>query len=150
MEEKQLLRDPMIEPTTKIIEDGLGATSSFYASFMKQLENHDVQVEWRYYNDGKSWLGKGLYHWVTSRGTQKETTAFWLSIWEGFFRVTIFIPEKYREDVQNLPLDAEIKTMIHNAKQMGKLKFFPLMFDLTSNDLFPGIFTLIDFRKLLK
>jgi len=150
MDKQQLLRDSNIEPTMEVIEEGLGATSGSYALFLEELKNYEIQVDWRYYNDGKAWLGKGLHHWVTSRGTKKENTVFWLSIWEGFFKVSVFIPEKHRDDVLDLPLTDEIKTMISNAKQMGKLKFFPLVFDITSNNLFPEIFTLINFRKSLK
>ena len=117
---------------------------------MEELKNHDIQAEWRYYNDGKAWLGKGLYKWTTSRGTQKEVTAFWLSIWDGFFKVTLYIPEKYRTEALNLPLGDEIKKMIKESKQIGKLKFFPLIFDLRSDELFEDILTLIDFRKTLK
>lgn len=36
-----------------------------------------LSPEWRYYNDGKSWLCKML---------SKKKNLFWLSIWEGCFR----------------------------------------------------------------
>ena len=91
-----------------------------------------------------------MYKWTGVRGGQKETTAFWLSIWEGFFKVTIYIPEKSRADALNLPLDREVMTMLENAKQMGKLKFFPLIFDLCSDELFDAVYALVDFRKMLK
>jgi len=82
MDEQQLLRDPGVEPTNETIAEGLGASYGAYVKFIEGLEKHDIQVDWRYYNDGKAWLGKGLYKWVTTRGTQKEATVFWLSIWE--------------------------------------------------------------------
>ena len=150
MNEQQLLRDPDIEPTNEVISEGLGLASSAYTKFLEQLQSHDVEVGWRYYNDGKVWLGKGLHKWETKRGTKKETTTFWLSIWDGLFKVTIYIPEKYRADAFNLSLGDEVKEMIENAKQIGKLKFFPLIFDLRSDEMFDEIFTLIDFRKALK
>ena len=150
MNELQLLRDPHIEPTNEIIAEGLGAAASAYASFTEQLKTHNIEVEWRYYNDGKAWLGKGLYKWLTTRGTKKETTAFWLSVWEGFFKVTFYIPEKHRADALSLLLNSEVKKMLEDAKQMGKLKFFPLVFNLHSDKLLDEIFTLTDFRKVLK
>ena len=150
MNEQQLLRDSNIEPTNEIIAEGLGSASSAYAKFIEQLQSHDVEVDWHYYNDGKAWLGKGLYKWLTKRGAQKEITAFWLSVWDGFFKVTIYIPEKYRTDALNLSLNNEVKKMIEDAKQMGKLKFFPLIFDLRSDKTFEEIFTLVDFKKTLK
>ena len=150
MKETQLLRDANIEPTSEVIAAGLGVANDAYVNFSKKLENHDIELNWRYYNDGKSWLGKGLYKWTTSRGTEKEMTAFWFSVWESFFKVTFYIPEKYRADALRLSLSDEIRQMIEEAKQMGKLKFFPLVFDLHSDALFEEIFTLIDFRKALK
>ena len=150
MEEKQLLRDVNLEPTGEIIAAGLGPAQDAYAEFSEKLKNHDIELNWRYYNDGKAWLGKGLYKWTTQRGTQKETTAFWLSVWEGFFKVSIFIPEKCRSEVLSISLSGEVKRMIEDARQMGKLKFFPLVFDVYSNELFDEIFALIDFRKALK
>jgi len=33
---------------------------------------------------------------------------------------------------------------------MGKLKFFPLVFDLYSDEMFGAVFSLIDFRKSIK
>jgi len=27
---------------------------------MKPLQNHDIEMDWRYYNDGNTWLGKAL------------------------------------------------------------------------------------------
>ena len=144
------MRDPVIEPTSEVIADGLGKANKAFIKFNKELKKHDIQVDWRYYNDGKAWLGKGLYKWTTSRGTEKEITVFWMSIWEGFFRVSVFVPEKYRMDALTLPLSGEVKTMIENAKQMGKLKFFPLVFDQRSDELFGDIYTLINFKKAVK
>ena len=149
MNDLQLLRDTNIEPTSAVISNGLGAANDAYVGFLEKLEAHGVALNWRYYNDGKAWLGKGLYKWTTFRGTQKETTAFWLSVWENFFRVVIYIPEKYRAEALALSLSGETRKMIESAKQMGKLKFFPLIFDLYSDEVFDEMFALIDFRKML-
>ena len=148
--DQQLLRNPDIEPTSETISEALGSANGAYISFIEGLKGHDIQVDWRYYKDGKAWLGKGLYKWTTVRGTQKEATAFWLSVWEGFFRVCVYIPEKVRAEALNLPLSDEIKKMIESSEQMGKLKFFPLVFDLRSEELFDAIYTLADFRKMIK
>ena len=150
MKAQQLLRDPGIEPTGSVIADALGASYSAYMQFIEALNKHDVHIEWRYYNDGKAWLGKGLFQWTTSRGTQKEMTVFWLSVWDGFFRVSLFIPEKAREDLRLLPLSGAVREMVDNAKQMGKLKFFPLLLDLHSDELFDDVFTIISFKKTIK
>ena len=150
MKDQQLLRDSNSEPTMDVIAQGLGLANDAYISFMEKLKDHDIQINWRYYKDGNSWLGKGLYKWSTAIGTQKETTAFWLSVWDGFFKVTLYIPEKHRAEALALPLSNKTEQMVEQAKQIGKLKFFPLVFDLHSGELFDELFILIDFRKKLK
>lgn len=147
---QQLLRNPDIQPSSDIIANALGASNNAYVKFVNELASHDIRLEWRYYTDGKAWLAKGLYKWTGVRGGQNETTVFWLSIWDGFFKVTIYVPEKARADVFNLPLDNEVKLIIADSKQMGKLKYFPLVFDLCSDEMFEAFFTLADFRKSIK
>jgi len=147
---KQLLRDPDIEPTSDVIEKALGDSNSAYIKFISELTSHDIHLEWRYYKDGKSWLAKGLFKWTGARGGQNETTIFWLSIWDGFFKVNIYIPEKYRADVLSLPFKNEIKQMIAASQQMGKLRFFPVVFELCSDEIFETVLILVDFRKSIK
>jgi len=147
MESIQLLRDPNIEPTGENIAEGLGAADSAYRKFINTLGSHNIQVDWRYYNDGSAWLGKALYKWTGVHGGEKEMTVFWLSIWDGFFKISFYIPEKARADLLNLPLDGETKKMIEDSKQIGKLKFFPLVFDLHADESFDAVFTIIDFKK---
>ena len=150
MDGQQCLRNPDIEPSDEVIARALGAANEAYHMFANGLAGHDIEVEWRYYKDGGAWLGKGLYRWTTVRGASKEATAFWLSIWEGSFRVTFFMPEKVRAEALKLPLDDETRERIAEAKQMGKLKFFPLLFDLCSDEQFDTVYALADFRKLIK
>jgi len=75
---------------------------------------------------------------------------FWLLVWAGFFKVTIYFPEKVRADVLSLPIDNGVKLMIADSRQMGKLNYFPLVFDLHSDEMFEAVFLLADFRKSLK
>ena len=105
---EQLLRDPDIKPSRDVIAKALGEANAAYLTFINELASHDIQLEWRYYNDGKAWLAKGLYKWTGARGGQKENTVFWLSIWDSFFKVTIYFPEKNRGEVLRLPLDIRL------------------------------------------
>lgn len=148
---QQLLRNPDIQPSSDVVAKALGEANDAYLKFVNELASHDIQLEWRYYPDGKAWLAKGLYKWVGVRGGQKEKTVFWLSIWDGFFKVSIYVPEKYRADVLCLPLDDEVKRMIADSKQMGnKLKYFPLVFEVSSQEIFEAMFSLADFKKSIK
>ena len=147
---EQMLRNHDIEPSSDVIAKALGESNNAYIKFIKELTSHDIYLEWRYYNDGKAWLAKGLFKWKGVRGGQNEKTVFWLSVWDGFFKVTIYLPEKVQADVLSLPLDNSIKTMIEASQQMNKLKYFPIVFDVWSDEMFDSIFLLADFRKSIK
>ena len=150
MSDQQLLRDPSIEPTEAVIAEALGTANTAFIKFSHEIANRDIQVDWRYYNDGKAWLGKSLYKWTTSRDTPKEMTVFWLSIWDCFFKVGFMLPEKKRMEALNLPLSTESKQMIGSAEQLGKMKIFSFGFEVCSDEQFEDIFTLIDFKKAIK
>lgn len=147
---QQLLRDCDITPTKEVLKNALGSANDAYLTFIEGIKNHDVELEWRYYNDGMAWLGKGINRRFGARGGIKDLCVFWLSIWDGFFKVTIYIPEKFRHDAINLPLDNKTKKMISETKQMGKLKFFPIVFNLSSHELLKDVYTLVDFKKIIK
>lgn len=147
---RQLLRNPETQPSSEIIAKALGDSNKAYDKFINELRSRDIHLEWRYYNDGKAWLAKGLFKWTGVRGGQKDITVFWLSIWDGFFKVSIYVPEKARADVMNLPLADDVKRMIAASQQMGKLKYFPIVFELYTDELFEAVFLLVDFRKSTK
>lgn len=148
---QQLLRNPDIQPTDVVMAEALGDANYAYRKFVSELTRHDIHLEWRYYTDGKAWLGKGLFRWKGARGGQKEMTVFWMSIWDGFFKVSVFFPEKSRADLLDLPLEEEVKRMIADSKQMGKtLKYFPIVFNLCSDELFDAVFAIADFKKSTK
>lgn len=144
---KQLLRDPDIQVTRDVIENALGSAFNTYVKFVDELVRHDIHLEWNYYTDGKAWLAKGIYQWKGIRGGQKQSTVFWLSIWDNFFKISIYIPENKRKDVLNLALSDRVRQMVIDSKQMGKLKFFPLVFEMDSDAMLEMVFRLVDFKK---
>ena len=146
-----MLRNPDIQPTDAVIANALGDANDAYVKFIKELPEHDIQLEWRYYTDGNSWLAKGVYRWTGARGGKKESTVFWASIWDGFFKVTIYFQDKFRANILGMTLSNEVNQKISESKQMGnKLKYFPLVFDLYSNEMFEDIFSLIEYKKTIK
>lgn len=143
----QKLRDPEISLTEEVIESALETAFHAYQKFVFRLKQHEVQLLWRYYPDGKAWLAKGQYFWTGVRGGKKELTVFWLSIWNGFFKVTVYLPEKHRESVLKLSLDEQTKRMIEQAEVMGKtFKTLPLSFDVNSDEPLDSIVSLIKFK----
>lgn len=146
----QLLRDPGIEPTSEVIAAGLGAAYKPYTKFVCELEElyGITLMDWRFYNDGKAWLSKGEYKWTTSRGANKVKPIFWLSIWEGFFKVSFFFSVSVLDELQSLPISDETKEIIRNANPMGKtMRFIPLVMDIESNRQLGDIYTIAEFRK---
>ena len=83
--ETQLLRDPQIFPTEDVLKNALEPDAyEVFASFMNVITSaeYGLTYEWRYYNDGKSWLCKILH---------KKKTVMWLSVWDGFFKISFFL-----------------------------------------------------------
>ena len=150
MPTQQLLRDPNIEPTPEVIATALQMANPTYIKFLNTLEQQEMNIIWRYYKDGSSWLGKGVHQWTTTRGTHKEKTIFWLSIWEGFFQLSIYIAEKTRAVALELPLTDQTHEQIIEANPIGKLKFFPLIFQVQSDEQLSDIYTLLNFKKQQK
>lgn len=146
---QQLLRDANIEPTIEIIADALGTTNTVYLKFIEELKEYSISfMNWRYYNDGKAWLTKGEYKWTTARGTHKVKPIFWLSIWEGAFRVSFNFAEKTREKLLSLPISETAKEIINNTESNGKtMKFLSVIFDITDDRQLNDVYLLAQFRK---
>ena len=146
---EQLLRDATVPPTAEIIAEGLGDAYPIYTTFLNALDTYTISLmDWRYYNDGKAWLSKGEYKWVTKRGTQKVKPLFWLSIWSGFFRVAFFFSEKTRADLLSLPLSERAKGIINHTAPSGKsMQYLSIIFDITDDTLLDDIYILSQFRK---
>ena len=58
--EPPILSDKNQFPTEDIIFSHIGRTKTLWLSFFEYIHSnhHDFTEEWKYYNDGKSWLMK--------------------------------------------------------------------------------------------
>ena len=150
MNNRQLLRDPGVEPTGEVIAEGLGAANSAYTKFIEGLKDYGITlIDWRYYNDGKAWLSKGEYKWITPRGANKVKPIFWLSIWNGFFKVAFFFGFDIQKELLELPISQNAKEIIKNANPMGKtMRFMPVVLDITNEAQLNDIYVLAEFRKV--
>jgi hypothetical protein len=148
---KQLLRNPDIEPSDTVLNECLLDAYPVYVQFLDELNKNDISLIWRYYPDGKAWLAKGIYQWIGKRGAQKEKTLFWCSVWNGFFKLVIYVPEEKREELLNLTINEDLKESISEIKRMGDtFRTLPIVFDIHSIELFESMFMIIDFKKGLK
>ena len=146
----QLLRDPDIQPTDAIIAAGLGGASGTFNKFVDELREIGITLmDWRYYNDGKAWLSKGEYKWTTPRGANKVVPIFWLSIWEGFFRVVFFFGYAMKEELLSLPISPQAKEIISNTAPMGKkVLSLPVVLEISSDDQLADVYELAELRKV--
>ncbi len=142
MEAKMLLKEADIFPTAKVLKEALGEdTSNVLNTFLEVITNHvyGLTFEWRYYNDGKAWLGKAV---------SKKKTIFWLSVWEGFFKTSFYFTEKNLEAIAALPISEQIKEDFSTAKMIGKL--IPMIIDIKSDNELADLLTVVNYKKSLK
>jgi hypothetical protein len=119
--DQPVLSDKTQFPTEEIIFSHLGKTKNIWISFFGYLrENHpDITSEWRYYNDGKSWLMKN---------TRKKKTVFWLSIKKETFRTTFYFTDKAAKAIAGSTIPAEMKKQFKGGKQFGKIRGLTVLF----------------------
>jgi hypothetical protein len=119
--DQPVLSDKAQFPTEEIIFSHLGKTKEIWVSFFGYLhENHpDINSEWRYYNDGKSWLMKN---------TRKKKTVFWLSVLKGTFRITFYYTERAAKAIAGSTIPAEMKKQFKEGKQYGKIRGLTVLF----------------------
>ncbi len=107
-------------------------------------------MDWRYYTDTKCWLSKGEYKWTTSRGSNKVKPIFWLSIWQGFFKLSFYFGSSMKQELLNLPLSLETKYLVQSANPEGKpMKFMAVILDVNDSSKLDDAYILAKFKKEL-
>ena len=149
--ENQLLRDPAVQPTDEVIAEGLGSAYDTFVAFVEGLKEYGITLmDWRYYNDGKSWLSKGEYKWTTARGTNKVKPIFWLSIWDGFFKTSFFLGYDALEELLSLPVSQQAREIIKNATPMGKTnRFLPVVLSIDNETQLNDVYVLAQYKKAI-
>ena len=133
------MRDADVFPTDEVLADALGGVYPVYVSFMAAVAADGLEHEWRYYNDGKSWLCKVL---------NKKKTVFWLSVWDGYFQVSFFFTEKHLEAIAALDITDAVKEDFLRQKPIGRL--LPLIFRISRAEQLDDLLTVVGFKKTLK
>lgn len=138
----QLLRDKNVFPTPDVLEKALGKRGcAAWTELLDTLtgEDYGLAFEWRFYNDGKAWLGKATY---------KKKTIFWLSVYEGFFRTNFYFTEKTRGGVLELNIDGKIKATFAEVEAAGRMVQLPLL--ISTKRQIKDALELIRYKKTLK
>lgn len=113
--EQPILSDKNQFPSQEIIFSHIGKTKSLWLALFKYLhaKHPDITDEWRYYNDGKSWLMKV---------TRKKQTIFWLSIIKDSFRTTFYFSDKAEEAIMTSDISDALKEQFKNGKKYGRIR----------------------------
>ena len=119
--DQPVLSDKTQFPTDEIIFSHLGKTKDIWISFFGYLyKNHpDITPEWRYYNDGKSWLMKNML---------KKKNVFWLGIQKGTFRITFYFTDRAAKAIADSTIPAEMKKQFKDGKHYGKIRGLTVVF----------------------
>lgn len=110
-----VLTDKNQFPSEEIIFSHIGKTKIIWESIFKYIHsNHpDFSEQWRYYNDGKSWLLKI---------TKKAKTIFWLSIIKNSFKITFYFGDKAEPAIMKSKISDSLKNQFKNGKRFGKIR----------------------------
>ena len=119
--EKPVLTDKNEFPTQDIIFSHIKETKHLWQSVFDYIhENHpDFSEEWRYYNDGKSWLLKVV---------RKSKTVFWTSVIKDAFRITFYFTDKAEQAIMDSSISDELKEQFKNGKKYNKIRGLTITF----------------------
>ena len=135
--EKPLLNDKDLYPSEELIHSIIGKTDTLWDSFFNLIEKEypDFSKEWRFYNDGKTWLMKVV---------NKKKTVCWVSILKGAFRTTFYFTDKAEEDIFRSGISDDLIEQFKNGKHYGKIR--GLTIKVTRKKDIEYIFSLIPIR----
>jgi hypothetical protein len=138
MKEKPVLNNKDEYPDNRIIRKVLKDNFILYEELINSLTTtpHDLNYEWRYYNDGKSWLCKVL---------NKKRTILWLSIFEGYFKVAFYFSAKTSAGINDLEIDENIKSDFEKADFIGRVK--PLVINVLDKENIQDILKIANYKK---
>jgi hypothetical protein len=137
--ENQILIDPKVKPEDDVLKSALGKKYNRYKEFVNKINTQNLVIDWNYYIDGKSWLGKIL---------NKNKNLCWLSIWNIGFKLTFYFTEKTIEGVHELDIDDEIKDIIQKIKPIGKL--FPIILLVKNKKTIDDGLKILEYKMKLK
>lgn len=137
---KQLLRSQEQKPDEILFKSILEKETFEIMKMMIQIFSiANIDFEWRYYKDGKAWLGKATF---------KKKTIVWISIWDKFIKASFYFTEKTRPTVLTLDIDQEIKSSFATKEPVGKL--IPLIVDIKNKEILQDFIVLLNHKKNLR
>jgi len=119
--ENPVLTDKNQFPDEEVIFSHIGKSKTLWTAAFGYIRSchPDFSEEWRYYNDGKSWLMKV---------THKKKTIFWLSVVENAFRTTFYFTDRAETALQGSRISEELKRQFLEGKKYGKIRGLTVLF----------------------
>jgi len=135
---KPLLNDKSEYPDDEVLLRELDKSKSIWDEFVNQISTSfaPMSLEWNFYNDGKAWLCKLVY---------KKKTVCWISVWQGFFKMTFYFTGKNNKDINGLNINLNLKKSYRSNKSFGKLK--PLTIDVKAKKALSNVFELVQYKS---
>ena len=136
-----VLTDPNVQPTDELIFSIIGENSAYWEQLVDYLyDNHfNVTEEWRFYNDGKSWLYKAV---------RKKQTLYWIGVIKDTFRVSFWFGDKAEPIIEASTLPESIKEGFRNAKRYGQLRAISI--EVRSDDDYANVIQLVELKAKMK
>ena len=113
--EEPCLIDKTEYPDDKVLKRYLGDAKDAWDGLDEFLKSNypGYSGEWRYYNDGKSWLYKI---------TKKTKTICWVSVYRGKFTTTFYFPDRAERLIVNSTLRKKYIEQFVNGRYYGKTR----------------------------
>jgi hypothetical protein len=136
-----VLTDPNVHPTEELIFSIIGQNSVYWEQLIEYVyENHfDITEEWRFYNDGKSWLYRIL---------RKKKTLYWVGIIKDTFRISFWFGDKAEPAIESSALPENIKDTFRNAKRYAHTRAVSI--EVRSPEDFESVVMLIELKSKIK
>lgn len=111
--EELVLIDKNIYPTEEVIFSHIKKSRTTWDTVFNYIHTNypELKEEWRYYNDGKSWLMKV---------TLKSKTILWLVVVKNAFRITFYFSEKAVQSFSKYFVSKTLDKKIKEGKKFGK------------------------------
>jgi len=102
-------------PNHEILSRHLGDVKNAWDTFIDILKEQYPAFtgEWRYYNDGKSWLFKI---------TKKKKTVCWVSVYENMFKTAFYFSDKAEDLITKSKLGKKYIDQFINGKRFGRIR----------------------------
>jgi len=123
------------------LKDTLGITFPVFQEFIKRIESDDFKFEkqWLYYHDAKAWFCKIQF---------KKKTVLWLTVWENYFKLSMYFAEKFDQDIKNLNVSEDLKAQYFEVKRIGKIK--PVVIDVKNLENLHDAYRIIEYKKSIR